>query len=100
MPHDIFISYSRIDIERARPICDGLEAAQFTVWWDQKNIRGDDYACRLTQWIRTSQDVIVLLSRRSVGSIWVKREVLLSDSYKRRIIPVYFDSKRGTRKIS
>lgn len=94
MPQDLFISYSRSDMQQARTIHDGLEEAALNAWWDQENVRGEDYARRLTRWIRAAEGVILLLSQRSVGSVWVKREVLLADAYRRRIIPVYLESKQ------
>jgi len=33
--HDIFISYSREDLDQAKLIAGGLEKEGFSVWWDR-----------------------------------------------------------------
>ena len=38
----VFLSYTSLDAEVARRICDGLRAARIEVWFDQSELRGGD----------------------------------------------------------
>ena len=40
---DIFISYSRDDQTEARTLAEALEAAGWSVWWDQHLRAGEQY---------------------------------------------------------
>jgi hypothetical protein len=90
-----FLSYSRTDGAIAKSIHDRVKADVINVWWDQENLKGRDFSRQLLIWIRQSRAVVLLVSRVSVGSIWVKREVLMADAYRRQILPVYLAAKQA-----
>lgn len=98
---DIFISYSRQDRERVRPIADALEQAGYGLWWDIKIPTGDEFDHVIDQALAEAKAVIVIWSEHSVNSRWVKEEAedgLASD----RLVPVLIDPvmiPRGFRRI-
>lgn len=71
---DIFISYAHEDRETARELAELLEAAGLTVWWDPQLRAGEDFAQIIEQTLQQVRCVIVLWSRESVESHWVRAE--------------------------
>ena len=71
---DIFLSYAREDLERARGIAEALQAEGWSVFWDRRippGRRFDDY---IEEKIGESRVVVVLWSPHSVASDWVRTE--------------------------
>jgi len=70
----IFLSYSREDRELAERIARLLEAAGFEVWWDRQISAGESYQDVLEKELHAADHMVVLWSRNSVDSDWVKEE--------------------------
>lgn len=70
----IFLSYSRDDQPVAARVAAGLERAGFTVWWDQSLAPGEAYDKVTEKALEEAAAVVVLWSRRSVESRWVRAE--------------------------
>ncbi|WP_310496982.1 toll/interleukin-1 receptor domain-containing protein, partial [Sandarakinorhabdus sp.] len=73
-PTTIFVSYSRDDRKRARPVIDALEKAGFSVWWDGLLQPGERFADSTSAALEGASTVVVLWSRISVTSHWVHDE--------------------------
>jgi hypothetical protein len=87
---DIFISYERSDHARARRVAEALEQHGWPVWWDRKLLAGDPFDKTIQQALDAARCVIVLWSKTSVSSGWVKDEA--SEGAKRGIlVPVLID---------
>ena len=71
---DIFISYSQEDRPRARIIAAALEQHGWTVWWDRKIPVGKSFEEVIEKEILAAKCVMVLWSKFSVKSRWVKEE--------------------------
>jgi len=85
--HDIFISYSKEDKEQASAIAMALESDGFEVWWDIDIPTGQTWDSVIESAINNSKCVIVLWSKISVESEWVRIEA--AEGKKRNIlIPV------------
>ena len=85
----LFISYSRKDINFARRLAGDLEKAGYVVWWDITDLRGgDDWVRVIPEAIETSDFVIVVLSPDSTVSEWVRKEYTQALSLRKRIIPI------------
>ncbi|HKG54757.1 MAG TPA: toll/interleukin-1 receptor domain-containing protein [Anaerolineales bacterium] len=85
----IFISYSRKDIDFARKLAVDLEKAGYEVWWDLTDLRGgDDWPRVIPAAIESSQYVIVVLSPNSAISDWVEKEYTQALSLHKKIIPI------------
>jgi len=71
---DVFISYEHTDYPRARRIAEALERRGLTVWWDRKLLAGDAFEETIRKALDAARCVIVLWSKASVTSNWVKDE--------------------------
>ncbi len=70
----LFVSYSRGDLERARPVIDLLEGSGFDVWWDGRLEGGENYLQTTETALETAACVVVLWSATSTASHWVRDE--------------------------
>lgn len=71
---DIFISYSNEDRPKAGMLGAKLMEQGYSVWWDRNIILGQDYYDQIEAELEASQAVVVLWSKTSVKSPWVKAE--------------------------
>lgn len=87
---DVFISYSREDLERVRSLVALLEKGGLTVFWDQEIRKGELWRRKVEDELRAAKCVVVLWSRHSVRSDWVADE---AEEGKRRgtLVPVKID---------
>jgi formylglycine-generating enzyme required for sulfatase activity len=87
---DIFISYSSKDRGKAKDIADALKQQGYSVWWDRSILPGESFDTVIEDALDAAKCVIVLWSRTSVSSKWVKTEA--SEGDRRGIlIPVLID---------
>ena len=76
---DIFLSYSREDQASARRFAESLQRAGFSVWWDQTLRSGEAYDEVTEQALKSAKAVVVLWSKASVASRWVRAEATIAD---------------------
>ena len=89
MPHDIFISYSSKDKEKADQLSELLASAGLSVWIDQKGIVGaEKWATEIVEGIKACSTFILLLSSHSIESENVLRELSLASEKRKRVLPV------------
>ena len=81
-PPDIFLSYNREDQSRAKLFAEAFEAQGFKVWWDVGLRTGEAYDEVTETALRTAKAVVVLWSKKSVASRWVRAEATLADRNK------------------
>ena len=81
-PPDIFLSYNRDDQARAKLFADAFEREGFSVWWDVGLRSGDAYDEVTENALRTAKAVVVLWSKKSVQSRWVRAEATIADRNK------------------
>lgn len=87
---DIFLSYKSEDIPRAKIIAEALEQHRYSVWWDRMILPGKTFDQVIKEEINAANCVIVLWSKKSVESEWVKNEA--REGIKRKIlIPVLIE---------
>lgn len=70
----LFVSYSRTDLDRARPVIALLEQSGFEVWWDGRLEGGENYLQTTETALENCACVVVLWSATSVASHWVRDE--------------------------
>lgn len=86
----IFLSYARSDEERARGVAAALEAHRCPVWWDRDIGPGRRFDEAIAEALRSAPAVVVLWSRASVASEWVREEA--SEAKRRNVlVPVILD---------
>ena len=88
----IFISYSRKDIDFARKLAEDLEKAGYDVWWDLTDLRGgDDWVRVIPAAIESSAFFLVVLSPNSAASDWVAKEYTQALNLRKKIIPLLLE---------
>jgi TolB-like protein/Tfp pilus assembly protein PilF len=79
---DIFLSYNREDQAVARRFAEAFAAQGLDVWWDTALKSGEAYDEVTETALRTAKAVVVLWSKKSVVSRWVRAEATLADRNK------------------
>jgi TolB-like protein len=88
---DIFLSYNREDQAVARCFAEGFEREGLNVWWDVTLRSGEAYDQVTERALRDAKAVVVLWSRKSVESRWVRAEATLADR-QRTLVPAMIES--------
>jgi hypothetical protein len=88
---DVFISYASEDRERARKLASALEARGWSVWWDRKIIAGQSFDQMIEHELETAKSVVVLWSKDSISSEWVKNEAAVA-SERGVLVPALIDN--------
>lgn len=94
---DVFISYNREDRDRASVIASALEAEGFSVWWDAALRAGETYDEVTEQNLRTAGAVVVLWSKRSANSKWVRAEATVGERSSTLVPALIEDCERPIR---
>ncbi|MCB9112582.1 MAG: SUMF1/EgtB/PvdO family nonheme iron enzyme [Anaerolineales bacterium] len=84
----IFISYSRTDKDYVKRLVDALETRGFNVWYDLEMLTGDEWVEHITNRIDACDAFIVVMTKSSEFSKWVRREVLYAMQKDKRIFPL------------
>ena len=94
MSAEIFISYSRKDISKAKKIKEEIErVTSLSCWMDLDGIEsGSQFEDVIISAIDNSRLVIFLLSNNSMHSRWTKDEVRYAYETRKKIIPVNIDN--------
>jgi hypothetical protein len=71
---DVFISYAREDKSSAILIAQALEREGVSVWWDRNIAPGKSYDRVIEEALDLAKCIVVLWSKQSVTSDWVKDE--------------------------
>jgi len=88
---DIFLSYASADRERARLIASVLESQGWSVWWDRTIPPGATFDAVIEQALDSARCVVVLWSKTSAASDWVKTEA--AEAARRKIlVPAFIDA--------
>lgn len=93
----VFISYNREDQHRARGIADGLEAEGLKVWWDTNLRAGESYDEVTEKNLREAGAVVVLWSKRSVNSKWVRAEATVGERFSKLVPAMIEECERPLR---
>ncbi len=89
---DIFLSYAREDLEKARLLATGLEQQGWSVFWDRSSIQiGQDFDEVIEQAIEQARCMIVGWSQVSKKSDWVRGEATIGRE-RRILLPVLFEA--------
>jgi hypothetical protein len=87
---DIFISYAREDREQAKGLATLLEAKGWAVWWDVSIRVGNRFDEVIEAELNNARCVVVLWSKHSINSKWVRAEAHEADS-RNILFPVLID---------
>ena len=101
---DIFISYSRKDVEMVSMLARTLEEMGYSVWWDVSGLHGGQaFAQVIQEKLSEAKCCIVIWSESSVKSNWVHSEasfadgrgILLTASYQDAQAPMPFNNRHN-----
>jgi TolB-like protein/tetratricopeptide (TPR) repeat protein len=87
---DIFLSYSRDDLNTARRFAEAFEREGFSVWWDQTLNPGEAFDEVTEKALNEARAVVVLWSKKSVASRWVRAEATQANDSK-TLVPVMIE---------
>lgn len=87
---EIFISYSRKDKVIVEKFVKILIERGFNVWWDKNIVGGNQFNDTIEERLNSSKCVIVVWTKNSIKSIWVKAEASIGLG-KGILIPVILD---------
>ncbi len=87
---NLFLSYAHADQARATALVRALEAQGFDVWWDALIEGGALFADSIEAALNRCDAVVVLWSRQSVGSDWVRDEAAVGRE-QRKLVPLSLD---------
>ena len=86
----VFLSYDREDATKARSIALALEKAGHQVWWDRHIKGGAQYSKEIEAALKAAQAVVVLWSKESIDSAWVRDEAAAGRD-SGRLVPIKLD---------
>src|SRR5262249_31594768 len=89
---DVFISYAHEDRETAQRLAAALEARGWSVWWDREIPVGHSFDQVIERQLEAAKSVVVLWSKDSAASEWVKNEAAYA-AEKGVLIPALLLSK-------
>ena len=87
---DIFISYKKEEHAVASLLATRLTEAGYEVWWDDALLAGERFEDEITAVLDRSGVVVVLWSKQSIQSDWVKAEAETARQQK-KALPVIID---------
>jgi hypothetical protein len=89
----VFVSYAHEDVSQARAITQALEDASFDVWFDERLHSGCEFSREIEQALANASAIVVLWSKASVNSNWVRDEAAEGRD-SGRLVPVLLDDVR------
>lgn len=94
VPREVFLSHSSSDRDTAARIADVLREHGVPVWFSETNLLGaQQWHDEIGAALKRCDWFLLLLSKASERSKWVKRELLYAlraDRYRERIVPIRF----------
>lgn len=94
--YDVFVCYSRHDIDIAKQICERLIKENITVFYDAFTLPiGEDFASSITETISNSKLILYLHSHYSIQSNWVRKELEFAINMGLEVIPVNISGFRS-----
>jgi TIR domain len=90
---DIFISYADEDREWAERLAKALEEGGWSVWWDRRLLAGQSFDQIIERELTNAKVAVVLWSRNSVQSRWVRNEARTADA-RNALAPARIDQAK------
>lgn len=90
----VFLSYAHADRARAQRLAGALEDLGYAVWWDALIEGGTSFARSIDDALEKADAVIVVWSKHSIESDWVRDEASQARDRK-RLVPVSLDGSHA-----
>jgi hypothetical protein len=95
MPKEIFLSHSSKNKAKAEEFAEIIRRHGIPIWYSKTNIRGaQQWMLEIGNALKRCDWFVVLISKDSVNSTWVKRELayaLCHNQYEQHILPVIIE---------
>ena len=89
MPNEVFISYSRRDLDFVSQLHQYLTGKGISAWFDQESIElGDQWRESIVNGIMDCKIFVLVLSPDSTASANVRKEIDLAERHKKQIVPI------------
>ena len=88
--HNVSLSYASEDRARAKAVAAAFENAGLSVWWDRRLAAGTEYSKEIEHRLRSADAVVVLWSKQSTDSPWVRDEAAKGRD-SGRLVPASLD---------
>jgi TolB-like protein len=88
--HDIFLSYDHEELATASRFAEAFESQGLKVWWDATLRSGEAYDQVIEKALKDAKAVVVLWSKKSVESRWVRAAATLADR-NRTLVPAMIE---------
>jgi len=86
----VFISYSRKDLEFVERLASDMQTAGLTAWYDLSGLEGGtQWGTEIQKAIQQSQYFLLVLSPNSLQSKWVQREFLYAENKIDQLSPLF-----------
>jgi hypothetical protein len=90
--YDVFLSYSRADTERVKPLRDELRRLGYRVFFDVQSIDpGEQWKRRLERSVRASRTLVLCWSEHTRGSDYITFEYSRAEALGKPILPWRLD---------
>lgn len=86
-----FLSYSRKDTDRIRPLIDRLQMAGCRIWYDEGIHNSSEWTEIIADRLANTSLLFVVISKNSVESKYVKREIKYAEGKDIPILPFYIE---------
>jgi hypothetical protein len=86
----IFISYAHEDRDFAAALALALQQRELSIWWDREILAGDHFDATIEREITSADRVIVVWSKHSVVSRWVRAEADYAAN-EGKLVPIIAD---------
>lgn len=88
----VFFSYAHADREVVEKIIIGLKQKMCRIWYDEGLTPGESWNDDLADHLKNSEIVVILLTKNSIGSRYVKAEINYAISKQIKILPVMLEN--------
>jgi hypothetical protein len=89
---NVFLSYSRIDLEVAEKVVAHLEEQGFVVWIDRTGIAfGDEWPKKIAAGINASEVILMLITKSSIQSDYCSREIIYALKKRKPLVALHVD---------
>lgn len=87
--HDVFISFSSQDSDKAEAVCERLEAEGCRCWISLRDVKpGQNYQAAIVQAIKRAKIMVLIFSSNANLSEEISKELSLASTFKVTVIPV------------
>ena len=91
-PVRIYMAYSSKDSRISKRIAESLRRRRFEVWYDKREIRvGDSIVQKISHGLKQGDFLVAVLSKNSVKSKWVQKELSAALHIRLPVLPVRID---------